>query len=223
MAPSTRTSISRTPGALPPANAGVTYFAAVVLPPMMPATCVPWPYGSPVVGAFPRHEIDARDHARVERGVRRDAGIDDRDADAAAVVAGRAEQAEQPARALPHRAGAGHLVGDRHVADDRRIRRDVRERGIVRHRVEFRARDLQRDRSLEFAADDAAQAAADRREVSFRRRLNDQPDAVAAHMGEISRQCWTPLTCRMRRKPRQQAQNDGDKEKWPTGHAFPSI
>ena len=39
--PSTRTSISLTPGALPPANAGVVYLAAVVLPPMMPATCVP--------------------------------------------------------------------------------------------------------------------------------------------------------------------------------------
>ena len=104
-------------------------------------------------------------------------------------------------------------------ADDRRIGGDVRERGIVRHRVEFRARNLQRDRSGELAADDAAQAAADRREVSFRCRLNDQSHAVAAHMGQIARQCRTPLTCRMRRQPGQQTQNDGDKEKWTTGHA----
>ena len=41
--PSTRTSINLTAGALPPANAVVMYFAAVVLPPMIPATCVPWP------------------------------------------------------------------------------------------------------------------------------------------------------------------------------------
>ena len=46
--------MSFTFGALPPVNALVTYFAAVVLPPMMPATCVPWPYGSPVEG--PSHE-----------------------------------------------------------------------------------------------------------------------------------------------------------------------
>jgi hypothetical protein len=48
LAPRTRTSMSRTAGALPPEYAFVTYRAAVVLPPTMPATCVPWPYGSPV-------------------------------------------------------------------------------------------------------------------------------------------------------------------------------
>ena len=60
---------------------------------------------------------------------------------------------------------------------------DMRERGIVRHRVEFRARNLQRHRSAELAPDDAAQAAADRREVSFGSRLHDQTDPVAAHLG----------------------------------------
>src|SRR5687767_10760360 len=49
--PRTRTSINLTAGALPPANAEVTRRAADVLPPMAPATCVPWPYGSPVEGA----------------------------------------------------------------------------------------------------------------------------------------------------------------------------
>ena len=46
-------SMNRTAGALPPEYADVTRAAADPAPPIMPATCVPWPNGSPVTpGSF---------------------------------------------------------------------------------------------------------------------------------------------------------------------------
>ena len=92
--------MSRTAGALPPANADVTYFAAVRSPPIMPATCVPWPNGSPVTPGSSDTRLTRATTRDVERAVRRDARVDDRDADAAAGVPGRAAEAEQ-SRGVP--------------------------------------------------------------------------------------------------------------------------
>jgi hypothetical protein len=67
------------------------------------------------------------------------------------------------------------------------------ERGIARHRIEFRAGNFERDRSLQFAADDAAQPAPDRSEIAFGRRLDDQPDPITTDAGEIARKRRAPL------------------------------
>src|SRR6185436_3150583 len=92
------------------------------------------------------------------------------------------------------------------------------ECGITRQLVELRARNFQRHCACEFAPDDAAEAAANRSEISVGRGLNNQANAVSADVRKIARQCRLALSCRVSRKPGQQTENDGNEEERTTRH-----
>ena len=97
----------------------------------MPARCVPWPNGSPRHRGLGRDQVHVRDDARIERCVQRNAGIENRDADALAGIPRRREQTEQTLGALPDGLGRGHLVRDRHARMHRQVAGDVEQRRIA--------------------------------------------------------------------------------------------
>ena len=103
----------------------VTRLAAEVLPPMLPATWVPCPNGSPVTFGSVDTKFARATILPSQRRVFGDARIDDRNADALAAVTARREEAEQAARAFPHELGAGEPVRNRHVGDNRKVTGDV--------------------------------------------------------------------------------------------------
>ena len=88
---------SCTPGAMP---LGYRLVVEVRAPAMMPATCVPWPYSSAVDGSS-ASMLTFATTLPFSAACERDAGVDDRDADALPGHARDAADAEQPARCRP--------------------------------------------------------------------------------------------------------------------------
>jgi hypothetical protein len=142
---------------------------------------------------FVRDEIHSRDDSRIERGVGRDAGVEDRDRHARPGVGRRAAEAEEPSRhALPERDSAGDLVGDGvvvrggQVCHDGQVARDIREERVPLEGRELFVGDLDRHRSAQLATQEAVQPAANRAERARIDRLDD--DAVPVDAARMRRQ-----------------------------------
>ena len=113
----------------------------------------------------PAREVHARDDPAAERGVRGDAGVDDRDADAAspeAVSCGRG-QVQATRGAAPDLRRAGRLVRDRHHAADGHVPRQVGDVRVFAERDQLAAGDLEHSAP--------ADALPDMRPVARRKRL----------------------------------------------------
>ena len=84
-----------------------------------------------------RHEADARDDLRRERTVRRDTGVDDRDADPLAVDAGNTREAQKAGRARTRLIGRDGAVRYRHPVVDRKIAGQMIDAGIRSQVAQF--------------------------------------------------------------------------------------
>jgi hypothetical protein len=97
----------------------------------------------------------------------------------------------------------------------------MRERRISFQRIEFCPRDFECDRSLQLATQNPAQATAQRREIPFIGRLDDDANAIAGDVREIGGERRRTLSMRTRGHERNEAENDSCKDKRPAHDSGP--
>ncbi len=131
-------------------------------------------------------EVHVRDDLAGQRTMVRDAGVDDRHADATPVHA-----AQRRHKAVQGGVGTGGRRGQRHVRRHERVGRDLGDFGVLRQRVELAGRHLEYEapaQALLHLQRVPREDAADRRVVAIDDDFDGRPVPRAQLAGEIGRQ-----------------------------------